>query len=489
MTQPETTSDETVGRQAARGATWSGLAFALDKLVVFVATAILAHLLTPREFGIVAIAMVVIGYVERVSEGGLEPAVITFPESDQTTIDHAVGLSLGLGSLFALIGVASAPLVAMVFDEPEVTPVVAVLSILYLTTSLRKVFGGVLARRMQFGRRVVPELVRALIKAVIMISLAWLGFGVWALTLGHLVGGVVGVIGYVIAVGSRFRPRVSMPTSASLLRMGGSFSLISLLGTLVQNIDYVFLGVRANTAAVGLYSMGFRVPEFTVLALPVVASPALITAYTKVLDSADGLRTAYLQSLQLLSLVLLPVGVGLSLVADDAVSVLFGDQWLESIPVVRLVGLMGIVAGLGFPLGDALKATDRAMVLVRLAAVRLAFTVPVLWWAAGLSLTTVAASQLALASGHLVAFAVVARRTLGSPIVAQLAALRSALISVGAMIACVLLMRWLLDPGLVRLIIATALGGIVYGAALLVVDRQAVQRLSAFVPGMTGGDS
>ncbi len=489
MTQSEATSQDTVGRQAARGATWSGLAFALDKLVVFVATAILAHLLTPREFGIVAIAMVVIGYVERISEGGLEPAVITFPESDQTTINHAVGLSLGLGSLFALIGVATAPLVAMLFDEPDVTPVIAVLSILYLTTSMRKVFGGVLARRMQFGRRVIPELVRALIKAVIMISLAWMGFGVWALTLGHLIGGVVGVIGYVVAVGARFRPRISMSTTPALLRMGGSFSLISLLGTLVQNIDYVFLGIRANTAAVGLYSMGFRVPEFTVLALPVVASPALITAYTKVLDSADGLRAAYLQSLQLLSLALLPVGVGLSLVADDAVPVLFGDQWTESIPVVRLVGLMGIVAGLGFPLGDALKATERAMVLVKMAAVRLAFTVPILWWAAGLSLTAVAASQLALASAHLVAFAVVARWSLGSSIGAQFRALRPALISVVAMISCVLLVRWAIAPGLVRLIIATALGGTVYGAVLLVVDRRAVQRLSAFVPGMTGEDS
>ncbi len=461
--------------------------------MVFVATAILAHLLSPREFGIVAIAMVVVGYVERISEGGLEPAVITFPESDRTTVDHAVGLSLGLGSLFTLLGIASAPLVALVFQEPEVTPVIAVLSVLYLTTSLRKVFGGVLARRMQFGRRVVPELVRALIKAVVMISLAWLGFGVWALTLGHLIGGVVGVIGYVVAVGSRFRPRVSMPTSMSLLRMGGSFSLISLLGTLVQNIDYVFLGIRANTAAVGLYSMGFRVPEFTVLALPVVASPALITAYTKVLESTDvdpveGLRTAYLQSLQLLSMVLLPVGVGLSLVADDAVPILFGDQWTESIPVVQLVGLMGIVAGLGFPLGDALKATDRAMVLVRLATVRLAFTVPLLWWAAGQSLTTVAASQLALASGHLVAFAVVARRSLGSSIPAQLGALRSAGVSLVAMAGSVLLVRWMLSPGLVRLIVSMAVGGLVYGGVLLVVDRRAVQRLSAFVPGLTGGN-
>lgn len=496
-----------VGRRTARGASWSALAFVADKAVVFAATAILAHLLTPREFGVVAIAMVVISYVERVSEGGLEPAVITFPGPDRTTVDHAVGLSLGLGLVFTVVGVVSAPLVAVVFNEPEVAPVVAVLSVLYLTTSVRKVMAGVMARRMQFGRRVVPELIRAVIKAVVMISMAWLGFGVWALTIGHLVGGVVGVVAYVVAVGTRFRPRISASTTPALLRLGGSFSLIALLGTLIQNVDYLFLGIRADTEAVGLYSMGFRIPELTVLALPMVASPALITAYSKVLDaerldggglegerldggvlgSEAGLRNAYLESLKLLSIILIPVGLGLSLVADDVVPLLFGDQWSESVPVVRVVGLMGIVAGLGFPIGDALKALDQAMVLVRLAAVRLAVTVPVLWWAAGESLTMLAVAQLSLAFGHLVAFALVAQRTLGSTAAAQLATLRSAALAGLAMVAAVLVVRAAMVSGPGRLMVAIMVGAVSYGLVVLAVDRRSVQRLTVFLPGSVPG--
>lgn len=476
-----------VGRSTAKGAVWSGLAFVVDKAVVFAATAILAHLLTPAEFGVVAIAMVVISYVERISEGGLEPAVITFGEADQTTVDHAVGLSLGLGILFTVAGVATAPAIAAAFGEPQVAPVVAVLSVLYLTTSLRKVFAGVMARRMQFGRRVIPELVRALVKAVAMISLAWMGFGVWALTVGHVIGGVVGVLAYLVAVGGRFRPRVSVPTTSALLRLGGSFSLISVLGTLIQNVDYVFLGLRADTTAVGLYSMGFRIPELTVLALPMVASPALIAGYANVRNSERGLRTAYVESLKLLSVILVPVGIGVSLVADDAVPLLFGDQWDDSIGVVRLVGIMGIVAGLGFPVGDALKALDEAMVLVRLAVVRLAVTLPVLWWAAAEGLTTLAAAQLTLASAHLIAFAAVAQRRLGASALSQLLALRSAATAGAALAAVVIGVRVVLPAGPGRFAAAATFGAAAYGFALVAVDRPVVDRLSIFLPGRDSG--
>lgn len=468
--------------RAARGAGWTAIGFGLNKLVIFGTSAVLAHLLTPREFGLVAIAMVIVGYVERLSEGGLESAVITFPGPDRRVFDHALGISLVLGVSAAIIGLITAPLIGSVFSEPDATPVVAALSILYLTTSVRQTLAGALARRMQFARRVGPELARGLTKAVVMVGMAFAGFGVWALTIGHLVGAGVGLVAYWLAVGERVRPRLSRPTTPALFRLGLSFSAVSLLGTVLQNIDYVMLGIRADSAAVGFYSIGFRIPEFTVLAIPVVASHSLMASFSRLTENPVEMAKGYLMSLRLLAVILVPVGVGMALVADDTVPLLFGDRWDRSVPVVQLVGFYGVAVGLAFPFGDAIKAAGKARVLVQFASARLVLAIPVLWVAAGRGLRELAAAQLLMAVAGLAVTLVLARHLLQVSLEAQMASLRGAIIAALVMVAAVSMVRSGLAPGPLRLVASVLAGAGAYGAVLLMLDRTAIDRISALVP-------
>ena len=482
MTINETgVESKSIGARTAEGAAWTGLAFVANKGVLLLSTVVLARLLTPVEFGIVAIALVVVGYVERLSEGGLESAIISFPGDDQKCFDHALGLSLALGSGFLILGVLSAPLIAVVFDEPEVAPVVAVLSVLYLSTSIRQMLSGAMARRMQFGRRVIPELIRAVVKAGVMISLAFAGWGVWALTIGHVVGAVVGVAAFWLALGTRITPRFTAETSRPLLRFGGAFSLVAVLGTVIQNADYVMIGLRADSAAVGLYTIGFRIPELTVLAVPAIASQSLIAGFVRLSESASELRRAYLSSLGMLSAILMPLGLGLVLCSDDAVGLLFGDQWEEAGPVAARLGLFALISGITFPFGDVLKATGRASLLVRIAVVRLVITLPLLWVAAGQGLVAVANAHV-LASGFLIVLsAVLASRMFGADVRSQVLAVLPPLMAGIVMVCAVLAVRSMLEPGALRLLAAVAVGAGVYALSMALLDRPLLIKARALV--------
>lgn len=466
-----------LGRKTVDGALWSGLAFLANKLVILGSSVVVARLLTPAEFGLVAIAMVIVGYVERLSEGGLESAVIAYRGPEQECLDHGLGLSLALGSGFVVAGVLSAPLVAGVFDEPGVEPVVGVLSLLYLSTSVRQLLAGGLARRMQFDRRVGPEVARGATKAVTMIVLAFAGWGVWALTIGHLVGAVVGVMAYWTALATPIRPRFAPDISGPLLRFGGTLSLVSLLGAVVQNADYVMIALRSETGAVGLYSIGYRVPELTVLAVPVMASASLIAGFTRVRHSPPELRAAYLTSLALISAVLCPLGAGLTLVADDVIGVLFGARWVDAAPVLERVGLSAIAFGLGFPFGDAMKATGRASILARIGVARFVFVIPALWFAAGRGLAAVATVHLVAGFVLLAVTTILASSSLSVSYVAQASAVLPSAVAAAFMGLLLVLVKASFDPGLVRLLASVVAGLVGFMAALKFFDRPLLELL------------
>lgn len=397
---------------AVSGSMWTGLAFVINKSVALASAVVLARLLEPEQYGLAAIGLLVAAFAEVLGEGGLGSAVVYVKGDDRPVVRNALSLAVMTGALATLLGLVTAPILADAFDEPDAVPILVVLSSVYVMSSLRHVYAGALARQLLFKKRIIPDTVRALVKATVTIVLAIMGFGPWAIVWGQLAGTAADLLAFVVVTGRRLFPgRLQRVVAEPLVRFGSPLIVVGLIGVILQNADYVMVGARAGTEDLGVYSLAFKVPELSLLALPFITGQALFPIFVRldaVDDGAAGFRRGVLAAVRAIAAIAVPVAVVLSVFAPEIVEGVFGEKWAAAGPVLRALALYGLLFALSFTLGDGIKAKGEAGLLAKLGAVRMVIGLPVLWWAAGHGIEWVAWAQVVLAGALLAVTAVLA---------------------------------------------------------------------------------
>ncbi len=357
---PSVSDNDGLGTRALRGSLWNLVAFGLNKGALLVTTVVVTRLLTAEEMGVWSLALVVLSYVDLFNEFGLGTAVIHHRDRSYRPADVAFGLSIAIGALFSVVGFVTAPLVAELLGEEELTGVLRLLSVVYVLASFYQVQHGLLARELQFQRRVGPEMARSLTKAVVAIWLAVEGFGAYSLVWGQIAATIVGVVGYWIVTPWRPRPVVESADGSITARIRRPDRPDRADGSSgAERRLHLHQSGEIGTAAVGIYTVAFRLPELAVLTVPVVVGQALVSAYVRLRDQPEALAEALARTMRSVATVTVPIGVGLALVADPLVDVLFGTRWAEAAPLLEVLGPATVLMALAFPVGDLLKAIGR----------------------------------------------------------------------------------------------------------------------------------
>jgi len=481
---PDLSSGASFGRTILSGSLWTAFSFVLNKGVALASAVVLARLLEPKEYGIAALGLLVAAFAEILAEGGLGSAVV-YVEGDDEVISNALSLAIVTGAATTLLGIASAPLLARAFGEADATPILFALSFIYVMSSPRHVYAGALARKLLFRKRVAPDVVRALVKATVAVVLAFAGFGAWSLVWGQLAGTAADLVAFVVVTRGRLRPsRLDRRVVRKITSYGTRLVAVGVIGVMLQNVDYVAVGARAGTEALGVYSIAFKVPELTLLALPYISSQVLFPFFVRLdtgVERGDSLERGLLAAIRGVTAIAVPLAVALALFAPEVVTGVFGDRWAPAGPILRALSIYGLLSALSFTFGDAIKARGRAGLLVRLGVVRLAVTVPVLWWAAGHGIESVAWAQVSIAAAHLVVVSILGLVTLRLQPGALARVYRVPAIAGSAMAGAGLLLRHLLAT-LPPLLVAT-LGGAalttIYVAVTYVVDPAWVRSVLA----------
>ena len=476
MDDPANPELEQLSRSTARGAIWNSLAYWVSKVALLPATLVLARILSPKEFGLLALALVVLTYLDVLRQFGLSTALIQWPDDDDLMVSVAFWLSALFGAVAAAGAVVLAPLIAGFFHQPELTPMLRVLALTFVVDSVAGIYEARIRKRLQFRRRVGPELARAVVKAVTAIALAVLGAGVWSLVVGQLAGSVAAAVMYWSA--SRWVPafRFDRSIARSLLTYGWQLMVFAILAIVLKDVDYVIIGRRISADALGYYTLAFRLPELAILGTCYIFSQTIFPVFAKLQRDPVRLARAFLKTVHLLLLMTLPLGVGMSLVAPELVRVAFSERWLLSIPAMRWLALYATAVAIGFVVGDVYKATGRTVMLNVLAVLKLGVTVPVLWVASSYGIEQVAFGQFAVVSAIVALELTVALRILVVPVSRLLATVAPAIVSALVMAGVVVAGRWLFPGGspVVRLTALTVLGASTYAACVLLLARSTV---------------
>jgi O-antigen/teichoic acid export membrane protein len=465
--------------RTVRGVLWNYGSFALSKAVVLVATAVLARLLAPEEFGIVAVATVAVVFLTVLQDLGLGPALIQRRGDIEKASNVVFTLNLLLGVSLTAIVYLIAPFVADYFREPTATPLLRVLGLTFAVESLGAVHLVRLQRELRFRRVFIPDVGRSVVKGAVSIGLAVGGMGAWSLIYGQLAGVIVGVLLSWVVFPWRPSFDIDSKLAKQLINFGLPLFGVEFMWVLFVNLDYVIIGRQLGTESLGIYTLAYRLPELLVLGLMTVVNRVAFPAFSAMQEEEKGLRRGFLAAIHYVAMISLPLSVGLAIAADPIVRMMLGPEWLEAIPVLRVLAIFVLIASLINADGDVYKAVGRPDILLKLAVFHLAMLVPALLIGVQFGLVGVAVGHLTASVISRAVRTIVISRFLGVPIGSIARQWRSPVIG-GAVLAVMAGTAMYLTAGMAEIVILAATviaGAIGYTVVLWRLERDEIVRV------------
>jgi len=458
-----------------KGTAWVYLSTYSAKLMVFISMTVLARLLTKEDFGVAGYALLSMSFIEIMQGLGIRQALVYHnKEKERTNTAFWLGLGVSLVLLmFALL--IAAPIAGWWFNDPRAVYVTRVLALSLPISSLGLVHNALLRKRLAFKRQFIPEFSRAFSKGLTSIGLALLGWGVWSLIIGQLTGVFISVIMLWTVV--KWRPTLNFCRThvRPLLTYGSHIVYNNALSTLLANLDYLLIGHYMGAAALGVYTLAFRIPQLIIMQFSGIIGKVIFPVYVTMRDDKKSLNRGFILTLQYVNLVTVPAGLGLALISKPVVLVFFGEKWIEAIPVMTAIALYTLLRAIVFNIGNIYKALGKPDLLAKIKLWQTIIFVPAIWWVAAEIGTTLAVAwvQVALAFLATIVKLIIAANILDTAYKTILTSLRPTILA-GALMAIAVLttLRPAANlPPLVQMIASITVGGLIYGAAIWWLQR------------------
>ena len=474
MTEQRPSPDLT--QETINGVFWSYLTFFGGKVLTFLSTIILARLLLPEEFGIVGYCLIAIQYLDILNSAGIDTSLIAQRDNLEEAANAAfVGnILLGIAS-FGLTWIL-APSIADFFKAEEIVPVLRLLSLSLPLSGLGMVPDTLLQRRLRFKTRLVPEIGKNFTKGLVSIGLAWLGMGVWSLVWGQIISILAGTVLAWILAGWKPTWRFQAETTLRVTMYGLNIVALEFIGAFRNNVDYLLVGRILGAAALGYYTMSYRIPELLIRSLNMVVAKVSLPAMAIAQMEREQMRSFYFSYLRYISLFVFPVSVGLAITAPVFVPFFLSAKWNPAIIPTMLISLAMGIAALGFIPGVLYKAIGKPEMLIKLNFIKVPLTVLILWYATRWGINGVAAGQVAMSMIALSIDMLTVNYVMRYSMKDLFGALAPTFFSAFVMgIALWSTLRLTLFSGLLQLILMVVIGTLIYFCMLWWVKREVIQ--------------
>ena len=329
-------------RKALFAAYWSSAEVILRQGLQFGLSVVLARLLTPHEFGTIALLYLLAGIAGAIVDSGLSAALIQ--RRDVTKVDESsvFWFNLTVGAVIALGLMAAAPVIASFFDQAILVPLTAVLALTLLVGAIGSIHSALLTKQLEFRTQLKVSTFATALSGLVAIVLAWRGFGVWALAAQSLVATTTTTVS--LWLFHRWRPdRVfSVVSVRKLFGFGGYMLIATLLDVAYRRLYTLLVGKLYGVGDLGLFGRAEsvkQVPADLVGGLARVALPAFVEA----VHDKDQLHRGVRLALRSTMLINVPMMLGLAALAEPLVLTVFGPAWLPSAPILEILCLGGLL--------------------------------------------------------------------------------------------------------------------------------------------------
>lgn len=483
----------TLQEQAAAGVRWTGLSTALNVPSDIIRTIVLAHFLAPIDFGLMAMASIVIGFAQMYMDLGLSAAIIHRQDATKEQLSSLWWLNIFVGlAIFGLVWFCM-PWVPILFREPRILPLLKVMTLAFIIVPIGSQFEILLQKELLFKVLAKWEIAASLSGTAVAVFCAMAGLGVWALVGSFLANITVKTlllsrVGFV-----RFRP--SLHFRRSDLTGYISFGLFQMgersVNYLAKRLDQMLIGPLLGAQALGFYTFALNLTSQPISRINPILTKVAFPLFSKVQHDLDRLRRGYIRVVSLIASVNAPLLIGLAAVAPWAIPAIFGAKWSASIILVQVLSFVSLSRSIGNPIGSLQLAMGRADLGFWWNLFLFACSVPTIYLGARIDQTTgVAVALLVLhVCISVPSYLFLVRPLIGKCardyIAATLKPVSLALV-MGSSVLCLPMLYGL--PLKIELASQIALGAIIYLSLVQMLNKQAIAEFRLLVPRASASD-
>lgn len=363
---------QSLTKATARGGAYQVLAGGWEAVVRLAASAVLARLLTPDSFGLVAMSILVCTLFGQLATLSSTMGLVAKAEVNEEDLCTTFWLGAAVyGALFAAVFV-TAPALATLLSDDRLASAIRAASLILLCKGISSVHSALLHKRLMFGRMMCINGVAVVFEMLLAVSLVTLaGMTHWALIWSMVASNVLVCIAYVAAAAWRPRFLISKASLRYLLPYGLNGLGVNGLQYLAQNLDRFIIGKMMGASALGLYSFSYRLPELVLNRLAMPVGGTLLPALSNVGGDRARVVTGYAKAARYTALLTFPMLAGMAVLAGPIVLFLWGRDWLPCVAAMQILCLPAMISSVGSSSGAVFLCLNRPDILSKVGAVKL----------------------------------------------------------------------------------------------------------------------
>lgn len=379
-------------------ARWTTISSIFRAGLQFAQMAILARLLAPADFGLMALVTATLAFATIFADMGISSAIIHRRDVTQQQLSSLFWLNVSASSGLMLLLMLLSPLFSYFYGEPRLTELLMWASCLFLISGLGQQLRINAEKALEFRKLAIIEIIAALFGFAVAVGSALFGVGVYALIWGSLINALMTTALSWLILANGWRPafRLKLTEIRSFLKFGAYMVGNNIANTINSMLDIFLGGHVLGASALGLYSLprnlslqiaGLINPIITRIGFPVMAA---------VQHEPDKIRSIYLKTMRMTASVNFPIYFGLAVYAPSVVQIMFGEQWAASSDTLRILAFWGLIRSTGNPVGSLLLAVGKADLQFKWNLLLLCFIPPALWIGASYGINGLALSLLVM---------------------------------------------------------------------------------------------
>ena len=337
--------------QAVSGLKWSSISKFGGQFIQFITLIILARLLDPEDFGLMASAMVVIGFVNVFRDLGLSSAIIQKKEISIELFSSVFWLSVISGIILMLLLIIFSVQISYFFNAVDLIPIIRVLAIGFVFSGFSILQQALLEKELRFKLIAKFELFSIIISAVIGISFALNNYGVWSLVFQNLAYTFI----FSLLIGIKLPQKPRMIFKWSQIKSVANFSLnlsgFNILNYFVRNADYILIQKYLGAQSLGYYTLAYRIMLYPLQNISGIFIRVMYPVFSKIQDDNKKLQDIFLKIVNSIALLSFPLMLGLFAISDNFITVVFGMKWQPVITLILILSPLGLLQSVYTPAG------------------------------------------------------------------------------------------------------------------------------------------
>ncbi|MBA7617844.1 Teichuronic acid biosynthesis protein TuaB [subsurface metagenome] len=459
-----------------QGVGWSGISQIARLLIQFGITAILARLLTPNDFGLLAMVVVFTNFVMIFRDFGLTAALIQRKEIIEEHLSSCFWINILVGFLLTLVFVVLAPFISRFYSKVGLNRIIMILASTFFISSFGIVQGALFTKKMNFKPLAIIEISAVTISGAIAIVLAFSGFGVWSLVWQQIVSNLVRV--FFLWIFSSWKPKFVFRwyRAKELLGFGLNLTGFNFVNYFNRNLDNLLIGRFLGSAPLGFYNLAYRLLLFPLNNISSVIGIVMFPGLSMIQDDKNKVCYIYIKATRYIAVITFPLMMGILVVAPQFIIVIFGLQWERSIFLVQILALVGLWQSIGSTVGWIYQSQGRTDILFKwglfsVTIITIAFIIGLRWDVEGITIAYAFAAFLLMYPNFAIPFKLINLKV--SFFVKQFKSIFLATIGMGGI---VFILRYYMENTLgendLFILIATVITGVIsYAGLLFVLDK------------------